>query len=78
MNWQKEPKNTFDGKEYIIDCPEEQKGKPKQGKKFEEEVCQMTAIRKEAFEKLEQLHKKGTLTDYDAELASYREEKYGK
>jgi len=38
----------------------------------------MTAIRKEAFEKLEQLHKKGTLTDYDAELASYREEKYGK
>jgi len=114
LNWQKEPKNTFDGKEYIIDCPEEQKGKPKQGKKFEEEVCQMTAIRKEAIEllekvpedklsfiiqimqgvnglytdtqserkeafaKLEQSHKKGTLTDYDAELASYREEKYGK
>ena len=33
---------------------------------------------KEAFSKLEQLRKKGTVTDYDAELASYREEKYGK
>lgn len=33
--------------------------------------------KKEAFKKLEQLRKKGTLTDYDAELASYREEKYG-
>lgn len=32
--------------------------------------------KKEAFKKLEQLRKKGTLTDYDAELASYREEKY--
>lgn len=31
--------------------------------------------KKEAFNKLEQLRKKGTLTDYDAELASYREEK---
>ncbi len=31
--------------------------------------------KKEAFKKLEQLRKKGTLTDYDAELASYREEK---
>lgn len=34
--------------------------------------------KKEAFEKLEQLRKKGTVVDYDAELASYREEKYGK
>ena len=34
--------------------------------------------RKEAFTRLEQLRKKGTVTDYDAELASYREEKYGK
>lgn len=34
--------------------------------------------RKEAFVKLEQLRKKGTVTDYDAELASYRDEKYGK
>lgn len=34
--------------------------------------------RKEAFARLEQLRKKGTVTDYDAELASYREKKYGK
>lgn len=34
--------------------------------------------RKEAFERLEQLRKKGTVVDYDAELTSYREEKYGK
>ena len=34
--------------------------------------------RKEAFIRLEQLRKKGTVTDYDAELASYREKKYGK
>lgn len=34
--------------------------------------------RKEAFERLEQLRKKGTVIDYDAELASYREEKYEK
>lgn len=34
--------------------------------------------RKEAFARLEQLRKKGTVTDYDAELASYREEKYDK
>lgn len=34
--------------------------------------------RKEAFSRLEQLRKKGTVTDYDAELASYRKEKYGK
>lgn len=34
--------------------------------------------RKEAFEKLEHLRKKGTVTDDDAELASYREDKYGK
>ena len=34
--------------------------------------------RKEAFAKLELLRKKGTVTDEDAELASYREEKYGK
>lgn len=34
--------------------------------------------RKEAFTRLEALRKKGTVTDYDAELASYREEKYGK
>lgn len=33
--------------------------------------------KKEAFMKLEQLRKKGTVTDYDAELASYREGKYG-
>ena len=34
--------------------------------------------RKEAFVRLEQLRKKGTVADYDAELASYREEKYGR
>lgn len=34
--------------------------------------------RKEAFARLEQLRRKGTVTDYDAELASYREVKYGK
>lgn len=34
--------------------------------------------RKEAFARLEQLRRKGTVTDYDVELASYREEKYGK
>lgn len=34
--------------------------------------------KKEAFERLEQLRRKGTVTDYDAELAEYREEKYGK
>lgn len=34
--------------------------------------------RKEAFARLEQLRRKGTVTDYDAELVSYREEKYGK
>lgn len=34
--------------------------------------------RKDAFAKLEQLRKKGTATDYDTELASYRDDKYGK
>ena len=34
--------------------------------------------REDAFAKLEQLRKKGTATDYDAELASYRDDKYGK
>lgn len=34
--------------------------------------------RKEAFLRLEQLRKKGTIIDYDEELASYRDEKYGK
>ena len=34
--------------------------------------------RKDAFARLEQLRKKGTVTDDDAELASYREDKYGK
>ncbi len=34
--------------------------------------------RKEAFARLEQLRRKGTVVDYDAELASYREEKYGR
>lgn len=34
--------------------------------------------RKEAFARLEQLRRKGTVTDDDAELASYREAKYGK
>ena len=34
--------------------------------------------KKEAFEKLESLKKKGTITDYDAELVSYSELKYGK
>lgn len=32
--------------------------------------------RKEAYARLEQLRKKGTIVDYDAELISYREEKY--
>ncbi len=35
-------------------------------------------IKKEAFARLEQLRKKGTVIDDDVELASYREEKYGK
>lgn len=34
--------------------------------------------RKEAFARVEQLRRKGTVIDDDAELASYREEKYGK
>ena len=34
--------------------------------------------RKEAFVRLEQLRKKGTVTDDAAELASYREDKYGR
>lgn len=34
--------------------------------------------RKAAFERLEQLRKKGTVTDYKKELDSYREKKYGK
>ncbi len=34
--------------------------------------------RKEAFARLEQLRRKGTVTDDKAELASYRDEKYGK
>lgn len=34
--------------------------------------------RKEAFLRLEQLRRKGTVTDDKEELASYREEKYGK
>ena len=34
--------------------------------------------RTEAFNRLEQLRIKGTVSDEDAELASYREEKYGK
>ncbi len=33
--------------------------------------------RKEAFVRLEQLRKKGTVTDDAAELALYRKEKYG-
>lgn len=34
--------------------------------------------RKEAFERLEQLRRKGTVSDDNEELYSYREEKYGK
>lgn len=34
--------------------------------------------REEALARLEQLRRKGTVTDDDAELASYREEKYDK
>ena len=34
--------------------------------------------KKKAFLRLEQLRKKGTVTDYGAELASYREETYGR
>lgn len=34
--------------------------------------------RQEAFSRLEQLRRKGTVADYDTELASYREEKYGR
>jgi hypothetical protein len=33
--------------------------------------------KEEAFARMEQIRKKGTITDYDGELASYREEKYG-
>ena len=34
--------------------------------------------RKEAFDRLEQLRRKGTVADDKAEIASYRDEKYGK
>lgn len=34
--------------------------------------------KKAALERLEQLRRKGTVVDYDAELAEYREVKYGK
>jgi hypothetical protein len=34
--------------------------------------------KEEAYEQLEKLRRKGTVDDYDAELASYRDEKYGK
>ncbi len=34
--------------------------------------------KKEAFERLEQLRKNGTVADDKAELASYRSDKYGK
>ena len=34
--------------------------------------------RKEAFVRLEQLRKKGTVADDKAELGSYREDKYGR
>ena len=34
--------------------------------------------RKEAFARLEQLRRKGTVTDYDEELAFYRKDKYGR
>lgn len=34
--------------------------------------------RKEAFSKLESLRRKGTVVDDNAELASYRYEKYGR
>lgn len=34
--------------------------------------------KKEAFERLEHLRKKGTVTDDTAELASYRKEKYSR
>lgn len=40
--------------------------------------CIMILIRKDAFARLEQLRKKGTVIDDDAELASYMEDKYGK
>lgn len=33
--------------------------------------------KKEAFLRLEYLRKKGTVEDYDKELASYRDDKYG-
>lgn len=36
------------------------------------------AERKEAYARLEKLRKKGALSDEDAELASYLDEKYGK
>lgn len=34
--------------------------------------------RKEAFVRLEQLRRKGTVTNEDIEMASYRNEKYGR
>lgn len=43
----------------------------------EETKGKRTAIqKKEAFSKLEQLKKKGIVTDYDMELAVYRDAKY--
>lgn len=38
----------------------------------------MELEKKEAFARLEQLRRKGTVTDDATELASYREDKYGR
>ena len=41
------------------------------------EYTKKESEKKRAFEELELLRKKGTITNYNKELASYREEKYG-
>ena len=44
----------------------------------EDKLYNTNTQKEEAFARLEQLRRKGTVTDDDAELASYREDKYGK
>ncbi len=52
---------------------------PRTGKPCKNQLYTDTkSERKEAFARLEQLRRKGTVTDDDVELASHREEKYSK
>lgn len=51
---------------------------PKGSKPPESLYSDPKSEKKAAFARLEQLCRKGTVTDYDAELAFYRDEKYGR